>query len=169
MKGMKGISNGYRLLSLSSPSSLFHILLPTIPVAGRSNVCRMVTRVPRIHRQHPAECPPPRLRVNELAAEVSFRHRFQQRRPTRMHAFDDLERNIYGHAAVGKLGPAVFIVRTNGRRTILGQRQLESAERIDMTVGDVMHRLSQCPPALTVWRVELRIVQIRNGRIDIPR
>src|SRR5678815_3260227 len=115
--------------------------------------------MPGVKRENFFQRPRSGLRMNELAAEVIIRQRVQKRTPSRMYAFDDLQRNIDGHTAVGQLRPAIFVIGPDRRRLVFCQCQFEPAERIDVAIRDVMHGLSKRPTTFAVRSVELLVRQ----------
>src|SRR5687767_6212458 len=95
-----------------------------------------------------------------------------------MDAFNDLQGNIDGHFTIGELCPTIFVVRPDRRGIVLRKRELETAQRIYMTVGKVMNCLSQRPPAVAIRSIELCVRKSLDcglqadwqlsDRIDIP-
>ena len=76
-----------------------------------------------------------------------------------MQAFDHGQRNLHRQpAAVCQVGPGCFVVRLD-RGPILGKRQLEANVAVRVAVGHVVDHLAQCPAALTVRGIELRVAQ----------
>src|SRR4051812_38764615 len=77
-----------------------------------------------------------------------------------MNAVDDSQRNVDRQLAVAKLGPAIFVIRNDGRRLVLSKRKLEPLVRIDVTIRNMMNRLTNRPSAWSIRRVELLVTQV---------
>lgn len=114
----------------------------------------VVAAVPRIEREKFLDRPFARFRVAELALKVRVREGFEQDRPAQVNAFENSERNVNRKLAVGKFRPKVFVILPD-QRIVFGHRQFETAQRIDVRIGDVMNRLPHRPAFGTMARVKL--------------
>lgn len=119
---------------------------------------RVMFPVPSIKREKLLDRPLSRIGMNQSSLKILFRKRIQHRRPTQMNSLQNIERNLNRQFVIGRSRPNIFKIRSN-RRIFFRQRQLETADRIDMRIGNVMHDLPKRPTARTIFRVELFIRQ----------
>src|SRR5713101_7219522 len=112
--------------------------------------------MPGVEREDVVERHRPAFRMFELALKIRRLHRAQQANPTCMQRLEDRERCLdRRRVRVAELRPAGVVVWPDGRY-IFGQRELEAAIRVEMTVGHVVDDLTDRPATFAVWRVELR-------------
>jgi hypothetical protein len=71
-------------------------------------------------------------------------------------------------AHVSQLRPERLVVRLD-RRDVLGQRELEADVRVEVTVGHVVHDLPHGPTAGAVWRLDLLVCEVFDGRAQARR
>ena len=90
------------------------------------------------------------------AEELRRRERLEHHREPPVDAAEDGQRDRRIRvAAVRQLGPDLLLVGLDGWR-VLGQRQLDARVRVEMAVGDVVHDLPRCPPAVAIRRIDRR-------------
>jgi len=103
-----------------------------------------------------------KLGMPKRALEIIGPKRVQQQHPSLMKRFKQCKRNFCRRRArILKLGPSIFVIRFDGR-LIFGERKLEPAVAVQVTIGHVMHDLPDSPPAGSIRRVELLLSQPFN-------
>lgn len=95
--------------------------------------------------------------------EVGSIERSQCSNPANVQSFEKSEGHLDGCILrFLELGPAIFHVGPDHGR-LFGQRQLETYVGIHVAVGNVVRDLSNCPAAVAIGRVELRIAETIDG------
>lgn len=124
---------------------------------------RVMKRVPGVEPEHAFEGPFAGFGVDELFLKIGVGHRIEQPDPAFVDRVGHAERNVDRQFSVAKLGPAVFVIRLDGRRRVLGQREFEANKSVRVAVRHVMHSLPDRPAAGAIFGIELSVVQSRDG------
>jgi hypothetical protein len=111
--------------------------------------------VPRVQRQQDIDRHRAVLRMHERARSADGIDGLRQRGDARMQHVDERELRVERLRGRAHAHPGPLVVHTNdGRR--LGEREVESRQRIEVAVADVVHDLAHRPAVGAVRRVELR-------------
>src|SRR6185295_3587599 len=114
-----------------------------------------MTPVPSIQTNVLRKSDHSKLGMPKRSLEIRWLERLQQRHPARVKRFEQRERNFdRRRARVLKLSPAIFVIRLDGW-FFFGERELEPAIAVQVTVGHVMDYLANGPTAGPIRSVEL--------------
>ena len=139
------------------------------PLAQGRDVRGVVPSMPLVQSENAGEREYAPFGMIELAFEVGVGHVAEQVDPTALHGIEQGERYFDGRDAnVGQLSPELLVVGLDAW-LVLRQRELETAIRVQMAVGDMVHDLPNSPAVVTVRRVELRFVEPGDGATQVVR
>ena len=96
--------------------------------------------------------------VAEASLPLAFVEGLEEHDPSGVEAFDQFERPLHGGGGVVKGGPGILVVGLDGG-PIFGERKADADEGVHVAVGEVMDDLTECPAALAIGSVELRVGQ----------
>ena len=132
-------------------------------------MCSVMTPVPGIQREELVEIHLAALRMLQRTRKVARLHGAEHAGPAIVHVLEQRERRVdRSRTRVFELCPFRFFVWLD-RRMLFGQRELESDERIHMTVWHVVHDLSYRPAVGAIGRIELSIIEPGYGSAEMLR
>src|SRR5436305_10296341 len=143
---------------------------PAFALPQGGDVRDVVASVPGVKSEHLLEGQNATLlRMTQATLKISGFHRTKQRDPAKVQRIEQIERDFdRNSSAVSELRPCRFVVGLY-RRLVFGERELESAVRIHVAVGDVMRNLLHGPPTGSIWSLQLVPRQSGNRVAEIAR
>lgn len=114
----------------------------------------VMTGVPSVQEGGELDGDAAALGVNEAALPLGVVEGLKEHDPAGVEAFDEIKGPLDRSRGIVKVGPGGLVVGLDGG-PVFGEGELGAGEGIHVGVGDVMHKLANCPAAFTVRGVEL--------------
>src|SRR5919112_1014161 len=135
--------------------------LPAPAGAEAGDMGHMVLPVPGVEGEHLVQSDAASVfRVPKPAGQLSGPEGSEEQYPAPVQRFQPCERRLHRSGQhIRELGPAGFVIGLD-HRLVFGQRQLHPGIRIQMTVGNVVHHLTDSPALVSVWDVQLGGCQV---------
>jgi hypothetical protein len=150
----RSIAVAFQRFVITGPS------LSCVTARHQPNVTEMVTAMPCIQGSNLIQPEDSSMfGMDVFAVPIMRAHVAEHHLKPWMDLFQHPKGRLHRQAVIWKLRPAILRVGLDGR-LVLGERELESNEAVQVAVGHMMHDLPDCPPFRPVRLVEYEVLKV---------